>query len=92
MKNIRWKVFTVVGVFALFFLLGVYPILASRYSLPAPAWRDSVSKIENVGASARTVPSSSSIVRVRTSRSTGSRTACERPDQNTFALSTACLH
>jgi preprotein translocase subunit SecD len=38
MKNIRWKVFTVVGVFALFFMLGVYPILASRYSLPAPGW------------------------------------------------------
>jgi preprotein translocase subunit SecD len=38
MKNIRWKVFTVLGVFALFFLLGVYPILANRYSLPAPGW------------------------------------------------------
>src|SRR3990170_448684 len=38
MKNIRWKVFTVVGIFALFFLLGVYPIVASRYSLPAPGW------------------------------------------------------
>jgi preprotein translocase subunit SecD len=38
MKNIRWKVFTVIGVFVVFFLLGVYPILASRYSLPAPAW------------------------------------------------------
>ena len=38
MKNIRWKVITVVGVFALFFVLGVYPILANRYNLPAPAW------------------------------------------------------
>ena len=31
MKNIRWKVFTVIGVFVVFFLLGVYPILANRY-------------------------------------------------------------
>jgi preprotein translocase subunit SecD len=39
MKNIRWKVFTVIGVFAVFFALGVYPILANRYpKLPAPAW------------------------------------------------------
>ncbi len=38
MKSIRWKIFTVIGVFALFFALGVYPILANRYGLPAPAW------------------------------------------------------
>ena len=38
MKSIRWKIITVVGVFAVFFTLGVYPILANRYSLPAPAW------------------------------------------------------
>ena len=38
MKNIRWKVLTVIGVFALFFALGVYPILANRYPLPAPGW------------------------------------------------------
>jgi preprotein translocase subunit SecD len=38
MKNLRWKLFTVIGVSALFFLLGVYPILANRYSLPAPGW------------------------------------------------------
>jgi preprotein translocase subunit SecD len=38
MKNIRWKVFTVIGVFVVFSLLGVYPILANRYGLPAPAW------------------------------------------------------
>ena len=39
MKNIRWKVFTVIGVFAVFFALGVYPILANRYpKVPAPAW------------------------------------------------------
>ena len=38
MKNIRWKVFTVIGVFVVFFLLGVYPILANRYGAPAPQW------------------------------------------------------
>ena len=38
MKNIRWKVLTVVGVIVVFFALGVYPILANRYNLPAPGW------------------------------------------------------
>ena len=38
MKNIRWKVFTVIGVFVVFFMLGVYPILANRYGAPAPQW------------------------------------------------------
>ena len=38
MKSIRWKVLTVLGVFILFFALGIYPILASRYGLPAPGW------------------------------------------------------
>src|SRR5829696_2203803 len=37
-KNLRWKVITIVGVFALFFTLGIYPVLANRYNLPAPAW------------------------------------------------------
>ena len=37
-KNLRWKLIAIVGVFALFFTLGVYPILAARYKLPAPAW------------------------------------------------------
>lgn len=37
-KNLRWKLITVVAVFALFFALGVYPVLANRYHLPAPAW------------------------------------------------------
>jgi preprotein translocase subunit SecD len=36
MKNLRWKVLTVLAVFVIFFSLGVYPILASRYNLPAP--------------------------------------------------------
>jgi preprotein translocase subunit SecD len=38
MKNIRWKIITVVSVFVVFFALGVYPILANNYGLPAPAW------------------------------------------------------
>jgi preprotein translocase subunit SecD len=38
MKSIRWKVLTVLGVFAVFFALGIYPILANRYGLPAPGW------------------------------------------------------
>jgi preprotein translocase subunit SecD len=37
-KNIRWKVVAILAVFVLFFTLGVYPILASRYQLPAPQW------------------------------------------------------
>ena len=38
MKNLRWKILTVIGVFAVFFAIGVYPILANHYKLPAPAW------------------------------------------------------
>ncbi len=37
-KNIRWKLITILAVFVVFFTLGVYPILAQRYQLPAPAW------------------------------------------------------
>ena len=37
-KNLRWKVLTIVAVFLLFGALGVYPILAQRYGLPAPGW------------------------------------------------------
>ena len=37
-KNLRWKVITVLAVFLLFFAMGVYPVLANRYNLPAPAW------------------------------------------------------
>src|SRR5512132_3037058 len=35
-KNLRWKLLTVVGVFLVFFTLGVYPILAQKYHLPVP--------------------------------------------------------
>ena len=38
MKNIRWKVITVLVIFAIFFAVGVYPILAQNYGLPAPGW------------------------------------------------------
>jgi preprotein translocase subunit SecD len=37
-KNLRWKVITLLAVFVIFFSVGVYPILAQRYNLPAPAW------------------------------------------------------
>ena len=37
-KNLRWKVITIVLVFITFFALGVYPIMAQRYGLPAPGW------------------------------------------------------
>ena len=38
MSNLRWKVVTILAVFVVFFALGVYPILASRYRLPSPGW------------------------------------------------------
>ena len=38
MKNLRWKIITVISVFVVFFAVGVYPILAKRYTLPAPGW------------------------------------------------------
>ncbi len=38
MTNLRWKVLTILAVFVLFFSVGVYPILASRYRLPSPSW------------------------------------------------------
>src|SRR6476620_5015331 len=38
MSNLRWKVVTILAVFIVFFGLGVYPILASRYHLPSPGW------------------------------------------------------
>jgi preprotein translocase subunit SecD len=37
-KNIRWKVITILATFVVFFGVGVYPILAQRYALPAPGW------------------------------------------------------
>jgi preprotein translocase subunit SecD len=37
-KNLRWKILTILVVFIVFFGIGVYPILAEAYHLPAPAW------------------------------------------------------
>ncbi|CAN5678718.1 protein translocase subunit SecD [soil metagenome] len=37
-KNLRWKVITILVVFFLFFMVGVYPILAQRFGLPIPGW------------------------------------------------------
>jgi preprotein translocase subunit SecD len=37
-KNLRWKVLTILAVVIVFFGVGVYPILANRYHLPAPTW------------------------------------------------------
>jgi preprotein translocase subunit SecD len=37
-KNLRWKILTVLVVLVTFFAVGVYPILATRYHLPAPGW------------------------------------------------------
>jgi preprotein translocase subunit SecD len=38
MSNLRWKLITTLTVFVVFFGVGIYPILATRYSLPAPQW------------------------------------------------------
>ncbi len=38
MSNLRWKIITILAVFVVFFGIGVYPILAARYTLPAPQW------------------------------------------------------
>src|SRR5438874_5412315 len=37
-SNVRWKFITVTAVFVIFAAVGVYPILATRYHLPAPGW------------------------------------------------------
>jgi preprotein translocase subunit SecD len=37
-STLRWKVLTVIAVFAIFAAVGVYPMAASRYGLPAPGW------------------------------------------------------
>jgi preprotein translocase subunit SecD len=37
-SNVRWKFITITAVFVVFAAVGVYPILADRYHLPAPGW------------------------------------------------------
>ena len=38
MKNLRWKVLTILGVFVVFFALGVYPILAQPLQSAGAGW------------------------------------------------------
>jgi len=38
MTTLRWKFVTILLVFLVFFGVGVYPILATRYGMPAPQW------------------------------------------------------
>jgi preprotein translocase subunit SecD len=37
-KNLRWKTITILAVVIIFSAVGVYPILAQRFGLPAPSW------------------------------------------------------
>ena len=37
-KNLRWKTLTILAVVIIFSAVGVYPILAQRFGLPAPLW------------------------------------------------------
>ena len=38
MSNLRWKLISIVLAFVVFFGVGVYPIIASYYRIPTPAW------------------------------------------------------
>ena len=38
MQNLRWKIITCVVAFIVFSAVGIYPILANRYGVPAPKW------------------------------------------------------
>ena len=38
MKNLRWKVITILIVFVVFAAVGVYPIVAAHYGVKSPAW------------------------------------------------------
>jgi preprotein translocase subunit SecD len=37
-KNLRWKLITIIVALLVFASVGVYPMLANRYGLPAPGW------------------------------------------------------
>src|SRR5215212_7166275 len=37
-STVRWKFLITLAVFIVFGAVGVYPILAARYHLPAPGW------------------------------------------------------
>ena len=38
MKDLRWKLITVVTVFVVFAAVGIYPIVAARYNIQSPAF------------------------------------------------------
>src|SRR5262245_50338131 len=38
MQNLRWKLIALIVVFVAFFAVGVYPMFAGRFGLPAPTW------------------------------------------------------
>jgi preprotein translocase subunit SecD len=37
-KDLRWKTLTILAVIVIFSAVGVYPIVAQRFGLPAPSW------------------------------------------------------
>jgi preprotein translocase subunit SecD len=37
-SNVRWKFITIMAVLVVFGAVGIYPILAQRYHIPAPGW------------------------------------------------------
>ena len=37
-KDLRWKALTILAVIVIFSAVGVYPIVAQRFGLPAPSW------------------------------------------------------
>src|ERR1700724_962535 len=42
MANLRWKILTIVAVFVVFFLVGVYPVIALHYGVTWPRWLTSM--------------------------------------------------
>jgi preprotein translocase subunit SecD len=38
LSNLRWKLITILIVFVVFFAVGVYPIIATRFGITEPAW------------------------------------------------------
>src|SRR3954452_17601486 len=37
-STVRWKFISILAVFIVFGAVGIYPILADKYHLPAPGW------------------------------------------------------
>jgi len=61
MSNLRWKLVTIVGVFIVFFAVGVYPIVAARYGIHSPAFL--LDKLIKLGWTSRAASTSSSAFR-----------------------------